>query len=306
MISIKFNASAAKESSCLRRTWYTVIEGYTNPVPSNDIVFGSAVHEYIKHMELSKGDYSIATAAALKVFNGPKKTKSKKEYLDSPVYLLKLCQDYWDTYLVSGEWKTLQDKDGVPLVELKFEIPYLVTEGVEVSLCGTIDKMAKMHNGCYAIPDYKTTSVYDHKAYLESYRLSPQLFFYKMAVEHYAELYPDSIFATMCKTKLGCFIEGIFLGGKDKEPVFKRSDVMFFDEFKMAEFKMLLDEKIKKLVSYAEHNALPLREGMLNGSCNTIYGQCKFFNVCSAFDEITAGHVLRNNFVKQPYDPLHL
>jgi len=306
-LTIRFNASAAKESACLRRTWLTVIDGYAELVPNNDVVFGSALHEYVSQMRTTGGNYGIATQKALLVFNKPKKTKPKKDYLNDSKYFMLTCQSFWDDYLAQDDFVTLVNPaDGKPLVELKFSIPYYADSDCEVYLEGTVDDLCKHTHGCYAVRDYKTTSVWDSKAYLESYALSPQLMFYRMAVEWYAQMYPQSIFSDMMKKGIiGSFIDGVFLLGKDKEPEFKRSEIFQFSDDKMQEFRTMLREQVMRLVNFAKLNTRPAREGMLNGACQTVYGACKFFHACNALDEVHAGHILNNNFIKKPYDPLN-
>jgi len=210
-------------------------------------------------------------------------------------------------YLEASDFETLiNPTTGQPLVELKFEIPYYTDEFCEVYLCGTIDDLCKHRSGCYAVRDYKTTSVWDSKDYLLGYALSPQLMFYRMAVEWHAAQYPNSIFAEMIsKGTLACFVEGIFLNGKDKEPVYLASEKHQFTDDKMEEFKTLLNKQIKRLVTHVSAGVKPYREGMFNGACQTVYGKCKFFHVCNALDEVHAQHLLNNNFVQKPYDPLN-
>ena len=310
-LTIRFNASAAKESACLLRTWRTVIEGYAESAPTNDVVFGSAVHEYIKHMRLTGGNCGVAMQKALAVFNKPKRTKEKKAYLNNSSYLMLCCQNLWEDYLQQDDFETLVSADGVPLVELKFSIPYYADDTVEVYLEGTIDDLCKHRAGCYAVRDYKTTSVWDKTGYLAGYALSPQLMFYRMAIEWYAKEYPGSIYEKfMSKGIPGAFVDGIFLAGADKPVTFARSEIFQFSEDKMAEFRNLLDKKIHDLLKcvnnkYKSSDAFSVpREGMLNGACQTVYGACKFFNVCNALDDIHAEHLLRNNFVQKPYNPL--
>lgn len=303
-IRIRFNASAAKESSCLRRTWLTVIEGYGEKVPNNDIVFGSAIHEYIKVMHLTGGNFALATQAALKVWETPKKIKAKKEYMENTNYLFLTCQRVW-TALESREFKTLVDGEGVPLVEKKFCIPYYTDEQVEVTLEGTIDDLCKHTHGAYAVNDYKSTSVWDKESYLKGYELSPQLMFYCMACEHYAKEYPDSVFGKMMERGIHSFVTGIFLAGISKDVEIVPSDVIRFSDDKMAEFKILLNTTIMRLVDHVKRGSIPLREGMLNGSCQTIYGLCKFFAVCNAKDDIHAQAILRQHFKQSVYDPLN-
>jgi len=303
-VRIRFNASAAKESACLLRTWLTVIEGYKESVPNNDIVFGSAIHAYIKTMHLTNGNFALASQEALAVWNTPKKIKPKKEYMENTTYLLLTCQQVW-TALMGREFKTLTDVNGVPLVEKQFSIPYYVDDKVEVTLEGTIDDLCKHTHGAYAVNDYKSTSLWDKEGYLLGYELSPQLMFYVMAVEHYGKEFPDSIFAAMTKHGVHSFVTGIFLAGRDKDVEIHNSAVIKFADDKMQEFRTMLHNTIMRLVQHVHAGTKPMREGMFNGACQTVYGLCKFFSVCNAKDETLARYMLKIYFKQTAYDPLN-
>lgn len=302
-VRIRFNASAAKESACLRRTWLTVIEGYKEPVPNNDVVFGSALHAYIKTMHLSGGNFALATKDALEVWGRPKKIKAKKEYMENSNYLVLTCQNVW-AKLQLGDFKTLTDAEGVPLVEKQFSIPYYTDELCEVTLEGTIDDLCKHTHGAYAVRDYKSTSVWDKEGYLLGYEMSPQLMFYVMAVEYYGEKYPDSIFGKMLKAGVYSFVTGIFLAGKDKEVQVENSNVIRFTEDKFKEFKQMLYRTVLQLRQHVESKTIPIREGMFNGACQTVYGPCKFFSVCNAKDELIRKDILSRYFKQTEYNPL--
>lgn len=304
-----FNASAAKTSSCLLRTHYTVIEGWTAKANSIEIEFGSAFHLFVKSFKLNGGNYNIAMKEAKEYFASvPIEYSKYKQWMDE-AFLLSVCFN-WGESMANDDLITLSI-DGNPLVEQKFALPYYVDDEVEVLLCGTIDDIArKGKDGAYIIRDYKTTSAWEHEEYLNRYRLSPQLMFYKFIIQLYAQLYPQSLFTDIVARDFGCQIEGIFLkngnqkAGTKPSSTIKRSEVFFFKQEQMTEFKRLLDAKIMSVVAqtkqWLKDGARPDRYGMLNGSC---YG-CPFDISCGAPDAVAAGHMLRNNFQQKPYNPL--
>lgn len=314
---IRLDASALKESSCLLRTYNTVVKGYRSDLNSIDIMYGLAFHAFIHEMKLCGGkDFSKATQVAVEIFRRPSYMKPKKQWMTEP-HMLNTCFSYWNEVAANDEWRTvehegIQDYHGTPklikapLVELKFAIPYYQDDFCEVILCGTIDDIARRGaNGAYVIRDYKTTSVWGTQEYFNSYRLSPQLYFYVFIMHEYARLYPDSLIADIVKTgSLGAMIEGIFLKG-EKPASFEKSEVFFFKPKQLADFKQILDKKIADIVAMIKSGKPPVKEGLLNGSCATLYGACKYANACAAPDEIAAGHVLNNNFITKTYDPLN-
>lgn len=289
------------------------VEGWRNPLPMNDTQYGTAVHKFIAQMYLTGGNMMEAYKAAKKDFQKPSEMRDKKAYL-TEAHFTKTCFDYWQNYLQKDDFELLIDPStNLPTVEITFEIKIYEDESFIVYLCGTIDKLGKFKNGCYALGDYKTTSSWDTNGYFTQYELSTQLLTYKYAIKKMGDMYPDSIFGHINKFPVGAFIDGIFLKSS-KETTFKRSEVFFIDK-KHADG--LLEEYEKNLMRrtlellYALERGIHHKTGLLNGACANGYGTsspmgalCKFFQVCACKDEIARTHVLRNNFVQKEYHPL--
>jgi len=313
---IMLDASALKESGCSLRLFNNIVIGYNQPVQYNDVEFGVAFHRF--KYEYKKYNYSIigqaiGKKAAFDYFNKTKmKIKSGKSYLDID-FLMQVCDGYIGTYTERNEnykvvlGKNKEDKEE-PLLELPFCFPYYVDDYMEILLAGTMDEIGKFDNGIYSVEDIKTTSMWKEDEYLESYKLSPQLYFYRWAIKQYAIAYPESIWATIDKGEVGCHISAIFMKGKDKPVTYRRGDVMLFRDAELKEFEALLIRKIASLVNhvriYLDTGAVPLREGMLNGCCATVYGPCKYAMACGAVDLPTRNIMLEQLFIKKHYNPL--
>jgi len=292
----------------MRRLFWNVVGGYRSKLQTNDVEFGSAFHEFVKIMKQT-GDSVRAYDAAQKRFDVPMEVKPEKKYLTTN-YLLQTCALFWQHVVSKDQFATvIHPVTKAPMVERKFSVPYFANDRVEILLTGTMDDICKHKHGTYAIRDYKTTSVYKTDLYLSGYRLNPQLLFYHMVIGHYANLYPASIFADITARGFSCFIEGIFLRGATQPVEFKRSELFQFDKGQLDEFKKLVDKKVQELVTIAENwldnpAAIPPRDGMINGACQTVYGHCKYFLPCSQPDDISCGHMLNRFFIQQEYNPL--
>lgn len=302
---IKIDASSLKKSACGLQFYYQVVEGYRQKQLNNDICFGVAFHIYVAVMKRTGGNFKEATEATLKYFRGADMIiKSNKRYMTEN-YLLKTCQDYWFQRGNNDDFVTLNDEQGKPLVELGFQWPIYEDPELAVLVAGTIDDLCKHKRGAYALRDYKTTSMWDKKAYLDQYYLSSQLMIYRLTVRKYAAMYPQSIFAELEQKNVHCFIEGIFCSGADKPIEFQRSDVFQFGESQLNDLETLLRLATLKLVTNIKAGKLPLREGMINDACSGKFGSpCEFFDACRAPDLISAKHILTRNFIQKPYDPL--
>ena len=306
-IVLRLDASALSKSSCMLRLYRTVVEGYRAQFNTNDMEYGSAFHLFISTMKQTRGNLGLALGAARKRFVEAKMiVKPQKKYMDD-VHLLKSCQEFWEYFGSKDDFITLDDAEGNPMTEVKFSWPYYCDDEVEVNIVGTVDDLCRhRRSGAYAIRDYKTTSSYDAIEYLRGYKLSPQLLTYRLIIRYYAKKYPESVFAEMERNGCLVFIDGVFIRGKDKPIEVIRSECEPIAEDKLVEYEKLLAKKVAELVAVVKDPSLLSRDGLLNGSCHTIYGHCKFFDACSAPDSIARDHVLRKNFVKKPYDPLSI
>lgn len=300
--------SALKESSCLRRLYLTVVEGYSSKVQTNDVEFGSAFHKFKAYLRIH-GINSFAEAhnAAIEYYKvTPMYKKKDKEYL-TEAFLSNLCREYYVKYL-KDDFEIVRIGNE-SLVELPFCFPYYSDDKMDILLCGTIDEIGKIKKGLYCISDLKTTHAWDIESYFRGYKLSPQLIFYVWALRKYYSLYREKFPKDFDIESVGVFIDGVFLRGKNSPVELVRSEVEIIKLNKIIEFEVLLSEKINELIKWfsifkVTTPNFPLREGMLNGSCQTIYGPCKFFNVCASPDNEVAQILLQNNYKQKHYNPL--
>lgn len=320
-ITVWMDPSSIKEGGCILRLYNILVAGLKGGKNANDIEFGSAFHAYRKEYEVMMHNKEFVagfgneakTIAKLKGINAavnywqktPMFTKYNKKFLDEK-YLIQTCNGYHDHYAKMGEEYSTVTIADEPLVELRIPYPYYTTpEGdVEVILCGTVDRIVKHKTfGYYAINDYKTTSVWDKQKYFDFYRMSPQMIAYKLLVKLYAQKYPKSVIAEIDRSDVKFVIDGVFVAASGPA-TFEQSAPISFNERQLKEFKEGLDLLISKLIHYIRFPENLFREGMLNGSCEKIYGACNFFNVCSASSDEEAHFALENGFQVGSYDPM--
>jgi hypothetical protein len=266
------------------------------------MLYGSSVHKFAETYVQTR-DMVQAMCAAHNTYRSKPAEEGKKDWLTIN-HLTQTCAKMRDWIDQDNVEYYKNPVDGVPLCEVKFPIPYKVYPHCEIILCGTIDKIVKFKRGASAIGDYKTTSTYLVDNYFTQYRLDPQMMLYRYALEWYAKHTDDNILATIGGNRLGAFIDGIFLS-KTKDTDIKRSAIMFYSDSEMEDFAVLLDEACDKIAKWCAPGARePRKQGMFNGACTHLYGQCKFFGVCSAPDKIAEEAVIKNYFTSKPYDPL--
>lgn len=304
-ITIMIDASALRHAGCIRKLYWTVVDGYRAKVNNNDIEFGSAFHIFRSYYRrLGMEGIAPGIQEAQKYFRDtPMNVVSSKKYL-TLAYLGAVCVAYTQKYPVEGNDFEIVSVDDNLAIEVPFTIPYFVDDKVEVLLSGTIDELCKKRNGIYCVCDAKTTSAYDPDDYFAPYMLSHQFLFYCYVIYQYAHNYPNSIYAEMVKHQtLGYFVDGVFLkGGGDV--TFRRSDVHIFSQDLLADFSILLNDKVMRLVE--EVHKQPRRvlpEGIITQTCQSYGKLCPFFAACNACDERGAESVLQFTFKKEFYNP---
>lgn len=311
--TIRINASALKNATCLLRFYRIVIQGYKRGINSNSIEFGSAGHLFLSQMAITKGDLAKSLSMARDYYRvTPMVIDPTKKYLDE-IKLCGTCVTYWQHLQNEDTFKILDSNEG-PAVEVTFSNKFYEDDEYIILLEGTIDKIGKFDNGCFAIGDYKFSSIwgssYEDKKrkmiqYFKTHELGCQLRFYLFNLLLKANNEPEgSILKEVTKRQVGCFIDAIFHHGKDASE-FKRSPIFFFSPEDMHEFEHMLKGFCANLISVLKMKSLPPRHGVLNGACGGGFHLCDFFNVCAAPSDIAREHILKNDFKQAEYLPIH-
>lgn len=283
--------------------WYrTVVLGYKSTTTSAAIVYGLAFHKYIDIMYQTGGNMKLAREASFELFRREKYTPSGSEHLADERHLMVTCYNYWEDVILKDQvMDVLLLPDDKPATEVTFRLPYYEDETFIVNLCGTIDRIGKIKNGCFVIPDFKTTSKYNVKEFLADFRMSKQLRFYSLALKIMAERYPESVLGQVGATTVGTRIDGVFLKAKASDNIYASSSVFMFKNETLVEFRRILDDQIQRLLWHIRSNYFP-KEGINNGTCKGEY-RCAFWGVCAAPDEMQEV-LLQRDFQKVHYDPL--
>lgn len=308
MIEVNIDASSLKSSNCMLDFWRTIHKGYRHKVNGASLVYGSAVHKFIETMYSSGGNLGTARDAMKEVFNVPKVDSPKQPWLSDYKHCLNTCISYWEQYIKEdGSYEVILLPNDEPAVEVTFNFQYYVGQYVTVNLVGTMDKVGKIKGGVYAIGDYKTTTSWNVEQYFKQYERSIQLMFYIMALKWMGDTHPDSVLGQIGKTRLGAFIDGIFLNASPASNTYKRSQIFTPSEDQLLMVKKMLDYKIQELDFWAGkiergEESAPPQQGLLHGTCEKKWGLCTFWNVCNAGAQ---GDILLNrDFVQVPYNPL--
>lgn len=288
---IRVDASSLSKSNCSLRWHRAVVEGWRTRKTPNDVAFGSAFHLYrkLRNNGMQQADALSATLTAWSNAQPSIFIKPNKKHLTES-YLVQVCVGYDIQYCV--------DSLEVLHSEIRFAAPYKITEKYEVLICGTIDVIGKLNSECYVISDYKTTHVWNAEEYLMGYYLSSQLMFYRLAIEKFANSFPQNEFMQGVNSKsTGCMIDGVFLTAKGSYS-YKRSDVIFFKEEQLRAFERMVERRVDELLLRKE------QEGIVNGTCETKFGRCELFESCLMPDEESSQMMLEKTMHKTEYNPM--
>ena len=332
-IVVRINASSLVYSKCTKHWHLVIVDGYKEKVGKAAAIYGVAAHAYINTMFKTSGRIDLARKDALAAFNVPKNDNRQQKYLSDEKHLLGTCFNLWDDWIEKEKdfdhlminskcyWCDGEGKDSEsgfvcthckgagstqqPATEVTFSILYYEDAFYEVWLEGTADKIGKIKNGCYAIGDYKTTSSSDDKEYLANYEMSAQLRFYVLSLKLMAEKYPDSILGQIGATRIGAFIDGVFVRSNTVNNTYARSTVYIFKDEDLAEFRVLLDNAIQKLLTAMTLGTQYRREGIFNGACEPKFGsKCPFWFVCMSGSKEIEKLMLARDFKQKQYNPL--
>lgn len=317
---IKLSATALGTSACMLRFHRTlgignVIGGYRPHASAARMVYGIAGHKFIDAMYKSNigkpfEQYSplMAILAMKKAFALPKIDDPKSAWWSDPKHIETVCMNIWYEWIAQDKNFEILELNGKPATEVTFEIKYYEDEYMIVYLCGTLDKLGKFQGGCYAIGDWKFTGSWNNKGYFQQYELARQFRMYRLATFLESEIDPTSVLGRMGSQNMGIFVDAIFLDADPNKTKVVRGDVRQFNQGDIAEFRSTLDKWIKRLsfsVAYMNHSdpvTRPLKEGILNGSCEGKWGKCTFWDVCNSPDHIGA-ILLKRDFVEVAFEP---
>lgn len=302
---VNVNASSLRYAHCLRAWYATIVSGYVQPVFSDKIVYGIALHKFIDTM-YKTGDMMKAKDAGLAEFRQKKLMDDKAQHLSDEGHFIWTCFDVWNNFaLVDPEFEIVLKPDGTPATEVTFKIPFYEDDNLVANVCGTIDKIGRIKNGCDAIGDWKSTSTWNSKEYLSNYRMSHQLRFYTLACKLMARHFPESTLGKIGATRMGAFIDGVFLKQKAVETKVIRSDVFVFDKQDMEMFENTLTRRLTELSRAIGDGTVDYKEGIIKNTCELKYNKCPFWAVCAAHNPAIEKLMLKQHFDQRPYDPLN-
>lgn len=336
-LEVSIDSTSLGTSSCIRNFFWTTVgsikdnksEGGYKTLISPAAIYGVAIHKFVDVMYKTNGDGVEATKKMLEAFKLPKNPPSKtQQYLIDERHLHVSAWNLWndkietessfevlklpiECYWCEGKVSDCKHCNGTgivegPATEITFKIKIYEDDRTIIYLCGTIDTVGKFQNGCFAIRDWKTTSSHKQEEFITNFELSRQLRIYTLAAKIMSNTNPDSILGKIGATNMGAFIDAIFIKPKANDNEYLRSDVFQFNDEDLNKFKQTLMDYIHEFalrcIGVSSGLELP-KEGILNGTCSTPYGKCKFWNVCKNNDTV-ASLILKRDFTRKIYDPL--
>ena len=342
--TINIDSTALGTATCERAFYLTTVgsinpetnqsEGGYKTIMGASAIYGVALHKFIDLMYKTKGEYAFARKKALASFNRPKIEDKKRKWLNDERHFMGVCETVWESFCLEDtnfqllevpmkcwrcEGKGQYDESGEncgchvcdcegiikgPSTELTFKIPFYEDDFVIINLCGTIDKLGKFVNGIFSIGDWKSTTSWDTNTYLDNYALSRQLRVYRLALALMAEKNSDTTLGKIGNSNVGGFIDGIFLSANALDVKVVRSEVFQFHKEQINEFKNYLTNFCIELSRTIQQKIRGNKTGILNGACTTIFGRCKFWDVCK-HDGPIGDMILSRDFQRKIYDPLN-
>lgn len=340
-IEVNLDSTSLGSSACILEFVRTVIGdpndpnagAYRQKTNKVELNYGVAAHQFVDTMYKTRGRYDLAAQQAKQWFmDTPHIPSKQKPHLSDPNHLVATCYNLWTLYIeqdgafevlsLPGKcwWCKGSGKGNAPIetcdkcngtgidsaqaaTEVTFSIPFYEDDYIIVNLCGTQDRIGKFKNGVYCIRDWKFTSAAQPDQYFVQYELSRQLRMYTLACKLMHERYPDSIMGQVGKTHMGAAIDGVFLNRNQNEVKHIMSPVFQYSDDDIALFKQQVTDFCKRLSSHIERSYFP-KEGIINGTCNKLYGgHCQFWVPCKV-DKQVSDVLLNRDFQRKKWNPL--
>jgi len=302
-IELNLSSSALSHGNCKLALDRAVREGYKEKTMNCRMVYGIGVHKFISEMYLTGGHIPTARQAAIDAFNAiPRIDDRKSPHLSDVNHMHAVALWTWEMCVKADkEFEILMINDK-PAVELNYSIPFYQDSYVKINWCGTLDRIGKIKNGIWIIPDWKTTSSWSEKEYFTQYELARAPRGYVLAMKLMAELYPDSILGQIGKGAIGVRFDGVFVKPAVNDVKFARSEVYRVDDdYSVNEFRKLLTDKCREISDVIRTGYRP-KNGIVNGGCEGKWGKCMFWNVCKLPD-VVGEVLLKRDFDIKPFNP---
>lgn len=273
--------------TCPRKYFYTMIEGW---VPKSDNVhlrFGGEYHEAIQDYEYAKTEGSKHEAAIeiavqkllVRIKDWEVDTTTKAGNYKNPKTLLQLCIDYFDHY-VDDPATTYILENGKPAVELsfKFELPWGPVVGEPYIICGHLDRVVDFSGDLFVL-DHKTSTTTPSDYFFKGFNPSNQMTLYTLAGKVVLNAPIKGVIveaAQICLEQPSKFI---------RRPTHRTQD-------QLDEWIENLQYWFATVQSYAQAGHFPM-----NDTACTMYGGCKFQDVCSKSPQVREIY-LKSDFVQ--------
>lgn len=314
---IFLDASALKESDCLRRLIYIIHYGF-NKFGSNKFLnykagYGSAFHralEYwyklpqeVRHNKQEAHPHQLKAIELAVNYYEPftryVPAENVREFRTQD-HLINSILAYFERYTGTAD---LIEPISL-LQETKFDIPYYGCAEFELHLTGTIDLIASFM-GQEIFVDHKTTSAWGApKDYFNEYKLSVQMMFYSWILQK------------LVGRRLPCMINGVFLKKQGAKSIrfdganLERSPLITFTDEQMMEFDEWVITKIDRIVEWLGdyfcsekvEGAFPKPPPNFPSCTGGKFSNCAYFHACSLTPELQDS-VLRT-WEQYRYNPL--
>lgn len=272
--------------TCARKYELTILNGWVPKSTSIKLTFGIYVHRILESyhklraLNLSHKEafesivyLSLLLGETLPVTRDNTRTKES---------LTRVAVWYLDQY-ANDPARTLIFPSGKPAVEVSFKLPFIQIEGVQLYLCGHIDRIVEYQDDLYFV-DYKSTSNQLNAQYFAQFNPSNQMSLYAIASQ-----------VILGRPAKGGIIDAIQLGVNFCRPY---RHLLTIDAETMEEDL----EDLKNWITAAARSAAAGIWAKNNSSCMK-WGGCEFQSICSLPPRHRPMY-LKGNFHQRLWDPL--
>lgn len=278
---VRLDASSLKNANCAKHFELSNLRGYnTDAGAAAD--FGTAIHKATAAVRTGS-TVADATSIALDYLID---SKAPPDTLRTTELLLEILAEYLPHRLPGADNFKSAKRDGRPGIELPFEIPFRAFDEVDFTLTGVFDELGGFVPEYSRFLDIKSTALMPRKM-SDKWKTSSQMLFYSYVAKSsgYATHYPSPV------------IDMIFIRLKRGSRFVRIQDNVIIPQH--------VDEYIEQVWDKSEeiYNWLKRERFLHNRTCcETVYGDCKFRDVCDSGVSLRE-HMMKTMYKVREYDP---
>lgn len=300
------DASLLKEGGCFRKLINkSILQLRSKETVTYKMAYCSAVHIFLDLYYRGRSHQDCARTAVDYYKNYLDEISSDPKEFRTLPHLVEIFKAYIARYPRGKDGLDVTiNKEGEPLIENQFSVPYKANEFNQLIICGTMDLYCTYNGIANTFVDHKGSSGYYKEGCFDHYQFDIQMMLYSLFSQKLFGLAEPPSFVIngffIKKSTIKAADEGIFDG-----VAFHRSPVFKYDQTTINAFELWLGRQCEKIWQTINNDPQKVADEDYNPAlCAGKFGfPCEYFDLC-AYPEKLRAAILKHKFETYLYEPL--